>query len=155
MIDKLDYKRCTICQACINICPKDCISLSYRKDDFDYPTIDKKQCINCKLCEKSCPVLNPLEKNKPLKEIYAGFNKDNNIRINSTSGGIFTPLAQSILNNDGFISGAVFDDKFQVHHILTNNKDDLEKIKAIAKEQDRSANYVMTEIIAKFLSGIN
>lgn len=38
---------------------------------------------------------------------------------------------------------------------LRLKKDDLEKVKAIAKEQDRSANYVIAEIIAKFLRGIN
>ena len=38
---------------------------------------------------------------------------------------------------------------------LRINKDDLEKVKAIAKERDRSVNYVIAEIIAKFLRGIN
>ena len=38
---------------------------------------------------------------------------------------------------------------------LRIKKDDLEKVKAIAKEQDRSTNYVISEIIAKFLRGIN
>lgn len=38
---------------------------------------------------------------------------------------------------------------------LIIKKDDLEKIKAIAKEQDRSINYVIAEIIARFLRGIN
>ena len=37
---------------------------------------------------------------------------------------------------------------------LRISKDDLEKVKAIAKEQDRSVNYVIAEIIAKFLRGI-
>lgn len=140
MIDKLDYKRCTICQACINICPKDCISLSYRKDDFDYPTIDKKQCINCKLCEKSCPVLNPLEKNKPLKEIYAGINLDEHIRLNSSSGGIFTSLAKIILKYDGYISGAIFDDNFQVKHIITNNEEELKKLRGSKYVQSNTYN---------------
>ena len=38
---------------------------------------------------------------------------------------------------------------------LRLKKDDLEKVKAIAKEQDRSINYVIADIIAKFLRGIN
>ena len=38
---------------------------------------------------------------------------------------------------------------------LRLKRDDLEKVKAIAKEQDRSINYVIADIVAKFLRGIN
>ena len=38
---------------------------------------------------------------------------------------------------------------------LRLKRDDLEKVKAIAKEQDRSINYILSEIISNFLRGIN
>ena len=38
---------------------------------------------------------------------------------------------------------------------LRLKKEDLEKVKAIAKEQDRSINYILAEIISNFLRGIN
>ena len=38
---------------------------------------------------------------------------------------------------------------------LRLKKEDLEKIKAIAKDQDRSINYILSEIISNFLRGIN
>ena len=38
---------------------------------------------------------------------------------------------------------------------LRLKKEDLEKVKAIAKEQDRSINYILSEIISNFLRGIN
>ena len=38
---------------------------------------------------------------------------------------------------------------------LRLKKEDLEKVKAMAKEQDRSINYVLAEIISKFLRGMN
>lgn len=140
MIEKLDYKRCTVCQACINICPRDCISLNYRKDDFDYPIIDKNECISCGLCEKLCPVLNPLDEIEPLKEIYAGINLDESIRLSSSSGGIFTSLAKIILKDGGYISGAIFDDKFQVKHVLTNNEESLKKIRGSKYVQSNTYN---------------
>lgn len=116
MIDKMDYKKCTICQACINICPKGCIKLDILKEEFHYPIIDNKICIKCGRCEKVCPVLNPLELEIYHKKIYASKNLDESIRLKSTSGGVFTALAENVVNNEGIVYGAAFDNKFHVKH---------------------------------------
>ena len=38
---------------------------------------------------------------------------------------------------------------------LRLKRDDLQKVRAIAKDQDRSINYVIADIVSKFLRGIN
>lgn len=145
MIEKLDYSRCTICQACSNICPKDCIDVKFLKEEFYYPVIDKENCINCGACEKVCPVLNPLELYQPLKKAYAGINKNSNERLKSSSGGLFTVLANCILEENGVVCGAAFDKGFQVNHKIIDNKADLAKLRG-SKYVQSNTKYIFKEI---------
>lgn len=129
MINKLKYNQCTICQACINICPSKCISLKDRNYDFLYPSIDLEKCINCGLCEKVCPVINQIEIQIPIKKAYAALNLDNSIRKESSSGGIFSALASEIIRNGGIVSGVSFDKDYNVNHIIVNELSDLKLLR--------------------------
>ena len=71
--DKLKEKCCG-CAACMNRCPKDAITMVEDEKGFRYPKIDQTKCIECGLCEKSCPVLqNKRSENEP--KAYACINK--------------------------------------------------------------------------------
>lgn len=95
---------------------------------FKYPQIDENNCIGCNLCEKVCPILNKKEiVNKPIS--YACYNKNEDIRKNSSSGGVFTLLAIFIIERGGIIYGASFNNEFMVEHIRIDNKDDLYKLR--------------------------
>lgn len=100
------------CSACQNICPKKCISMVEDQEGFSYPKIDIKSCINCKMCEHDCPIINKKSKDFANKviESYAIFNKNESTRKNSSSGGLFPLFAEKILDLDGIIIGAAFDD---------------------------------------------
>ena len=79
-------------------------------------------------CDKICPVNNIKEVlNKP--KSYACYNIDEEIRKNSSSGGIFTLLADYILDNNGIVYGASFNNEWEVEHIRIDNKKDLEKLR--------------------------
>ena len=96
---QIDKKEdCCGCSACSQICPKECISLKEDNQGFVYPVVDKTTCIECGLCEKICPILNQREERESLS-IYAAKNKKEEIREQSSSGGIFTLLADTVISD--------------------------------------------------------
>ena len=99
---------CTGCTCCMNICPKKAIHMEESKDGFKYPIIDQDKCINCGLCKKTCPILNT-KSNVSLNNCYVGYNKDIKERLASSSGSIFSLVANYILDNKGIVIGAAFD----------------------------------------------
>jgi len=119
---------CTGCTACKNVCPKNAISMEERYDGFLYPKIDESKCINCGLCKKICPVINS-QKRESINRCYVGYAKDEDIRLKSSSGGIFTLLANYILDNNGIVIGAAFDKNNKLNHIAITNKNELDKLR--------------------------
>lgn len=142
MIKITDKSQCCGCEACRSVCPKDCISMKADKEGFVYPQVDLSQCIDCKLCEKVCPVLHPATSTKaPLA--YAGINNDTDIRLQSSSGGIFTLIAEQILQKNGVVFGACFDKQWNVVHRYTETKEGLSRF--------RGSKYVQSHIGDSFL----
>lgn len=119
---------CTGCFSCFNACPKGAIEMEEDKCGFIYPTINEDKCINCKLCEKVCPVLNKIELNKP-KKCYAGRVKDSRDLKKATSGGIATQLSKKILEEDGVVYRASFTSNCEVSHIRVDNEYELDKLR--------------------------
>ena len=82
-------------------------------EGFLYPKIDTNLCIDCQACVRVCPFHNPEEENKP-KSVYAALNNNEEIRKDSSSGGVFTILAEKVINEGGVVFGAKFTDDWQV-----------------------------------------
>lgn len=113
MIQITDKKNCCGCSACTLVCPKHCIRMSQDNEGFLYPIVKEANCIGCGLCERVCHELHPFAKQSPLK-VYAAINKDDQIRLNSSSGGIFYLLAEKTITAGGVVFGARFDEQWQV-----------------------------------------
>lgn len=122
MITILDKKDCCGCSACIQICPKQCITMLEDEEGFSYPSVNIHNCIDCHLCEKVCPVLHLGKTRKPLN-VYAAKNRDEKIRLQSSSGGVFTVLAEAVINTGGVVFGAKFNEEWKVVHGYTETKD--------------------------------
>ena len=137
MIDIKDKKLCCGCNACVQRCPKQCIAVQKDEEGFLYPIVDLSICIDCGLCEKVCPVLNQGSERNPI-EVFAAVNKDDSIRMQSSSGGIFTALAEQIIQEKGVVFGARFDEKWEVKHDYTET---IEGLKAF-----RGSKYVQSRI---------
>ena len=113
MINITDKHYCCGCSACSSICPKHCITMQADNEGFLYPKVNEADCIDCGLCEKVCHELHPFEERKPQK-VYAAINKDEEVRLKSSSGGIFYLLAEKTIAEDGVVFGARFDEQWQV-----------------------------------------
>lgn len=107
MIDIVNKKDCCGCGACVQRCPKQCITMQADNEGFLYPIVNTAACIDCGLCEKVCPVINQSEPRKPQK-VYAAYNKNEDIRMQSSSGGIFTLVAEETIKNGGVVFGVKF-----------------------------------------------
>ena len=122
MISITDNKNCCGCDACVQCCPKSCISMRIDDEGFNYPVVNHSLCIECGLCERVCPMLAKLEKKPPLG-CYASYCKDEEIRSESSSGGIFTVLAAAVIAEGGVVFGARFDKDWSVRHDYTDTLD--------------------------------
>ena len=137
MIEIKDKHDCCGCEACVNACPKSCIDLLYDNEGFMYPSIRVDSCINCNKCVKACPVINKPNKTETPIETLSAINNDEGIRISSSSGGIFSLLAEWTIERGGVVFGAVFDEEWNVKHDYTNTKEDLFRFRGSKYVQSR------------------
>ena len=125
-----DKNKCTGCLACYNVCKAGAISVYKDKEGFIHPHIEEEKCLNCGLCEKSCPILAEPNRNRlGSVEAYAAWSKDYSLVRKSSSGGVFSVISTEILKRGGSVYGAAFDDKFQVHHIRVDNIKELTRLR--------------------------
>jgi len=124
MIKFIIKQDCCGCHACYNICPHGCIEMLADSEGFLYPFVDESKCVDCCLCERVCPIINSYSKNV-VPEAYACINNIQNIRLQSSSGGIFSLIAEAILQEQGVVFGAGFDPDFNVVHCSVSQFDDI------------------------------
>ena len=111
---------CCGCSACVQACPKSCLSMKSDEEGFLYPIKEEKDCIDCGLCERVCPLKKRHEKLR-CKDAYAVMNLDEHERMASSSGGVFIKLAKEILRYGGVVFGVVFDDNYGAHHVAASS----------------------------------
>jgi acetyltransferase-like isoleucine patch superfamily enzyme/coenzyme F420-reducing hydrogenase beta subunit len=157
MINITRKEECCGCNCCGDICPKRSITFKNDIEGFWYPKVNMETCIDCHLCEKVCPVINinDLKKNdypKPA-HTFAAFNKNMRVRWNSTSGGAYTALAETMLEQGGYVSGAIYNEGFTgVHNYVSNNPNDLDKLRS-SKYLESNAEGLYKEIKQLLVKG--
>lgn len=137
MIKIIDKTKCCGCGACFNICSKSAISMEYDSEGFLYPKVDDDKCVKCGLCLKVCPILHK-PKTFYVLETYAAKHNSDDIKLKSSSGGMFTAFAEEILKKGGVVFGAAFNKDWKVVHTYVDNLQDLDKL--------RRSKYVQSDI---------
>ena len=139
MIQIVDKPDCCGCSACVQICPAQCISMQEDNEGFLYPKVDEEQCLRCNKCEKACPVINRGEARIPL-QVLAATNPTESVRMQSSSGGVFTALAERIIHEGGVVFGACFDVNWEIHHAYTETVDGLAAFRGSKYVQSKIGN---------------
>lgn len=133
MIDIRRKEECCGCGACYDVCAKQAIIWEADVEGFFYPRVDATKCVNCGLCNKVCPIENSEAINAANAvtepSVLAAYNKDSQIRMASTSGGAFWGLAEAWVKDGGYVAGAAFYDHFKIKHIITNDLNELQRIR--------------------------
>lgn len=130
-IEIIKPEKCTGCFGCYNACPFNAIDMKINKDGFFIPFINQR-CNNCGNCQDFCPVIskNKTDTEKKFQEptFYAGWSNNDDIRLKSSSGGIFPELAKYMLKNENVVFGVGWDDNFSLCHMKIIEEKDLPKL---------------------------
>ena len=137
-------QNCTGCGSCAAGCPVQCIEMQADLEGFRYPQIDAARCISCQKCEKMCPVIRSAPA-QAQPQAYAVKHRDDEVRIRSSSGGVFPALAELVLADGGVVCGAVYADDFSVVHQITENAAGIEKMQGAKYAQSRT-EHLFSEI---------
>lgn len=143
--------RCTGCTACSNICPKGAIKMKQDDRGFLYPDVNPLKCIGCNKCKEVCHTYD--EKSTKYEEFaYCYINQNQPVLMQSSSGALFSQIGMSVINKKGKICGAVFDDQWNVIHIIGKNKEALSRMRGSKYVQSNLQN-VYKEINRLLIQG--
>lgn len=130
-----NYAQCTGCAACESSCSTKSIGMVKDQYGFTYPQIDSNSCIECGMCERVCPILNSLKVDGQCCNVYAAYALTSILRRESSSGGIFSVLAEAILDSSGVVYGASYNGVGIVRHIRVDVPEDLQKLRGAKYSQ--------------------
>lgn len=147
-IEALNQAYCTGCGACANVCPKNAITMKENEEGFLAPVIDFDKCIHCGLCRKTCPPMNQVSNrsNSETPECKAVW-ADDEVRLKSSSGGMFTVLAEYVLDKGGYVCGAAYDkeNNFYIKHKVIGDKSGLDELRG-SKYVQSDTGFVFRDI---------
>lgn len=151
----IPVQNCSSCGACANVCARGAITMRLDAEGFYRPIIDAEKCVQCGACEKACPWNNTVENPNVSAEFprtVAAFAKNESVRLVSSSGGIFTVLAEKIIDDGGVVVGVAQLSPTKFGHIVVDNKVDLSKLRG-SKYVQADAGLVYREVRSLLKSG--
>ena len=122
-LDTGDKTECFGCEACVQICGKQAISMEEDAEGFRYPVIDMSSCVQCGMCRNVCPYAHMPEKHERDKYTFGGYHLDPETRFESTSGGAFSAIVEAFCDENYVIFGAEAKGLLVFHSYITDKSD--------------------------------
>lgn len=142
----ISRSECTGCAACVNVCGQEAIQMKKGRDGFEYPVVNAEKCVGCMKCVRVCTARNLKPEVSPqLPLVYGMCSKNENLRMHSTSGGMFSELAECILNRGGYVAGAAYNADWSVEQRMIQDRDRLEDLRR-SKYQQSNAKLIYRDI---------
>lgn len=127
MIQVENEKDCCGCAACAAACPKQCIKMEQGTLGHLFPKVNAELCVDCGICQKMCPMQKELPQVEQQKA-YAAYTKDQQLRFDSSSGGMFATFARHLMKQGYVVYGAAFDENLQLQCTLAENENELKPL---------------------------
>lgn len=119
---------CYGCYACKEICPTNAIVMEEDSEGFRYPVVDEEKCIDCGACSKACirKSSHKIEYTEQYPKVYSVMNKQEEVRMKSSSGAIFPELARYVIEEKkGYVVGVKYDKDMKVVSSIADNMEDV------------------------------
>lgn len=155
-MDKQCNRPCSIymcigCGVCSEVCPKNCITMKADREGFSFPTLNFDSCISCDLCIKMCPQNNHFKKSNSI--FYMAWHLSSEVLMTSSSGGVFTAIAEWVLNQNGVVVGAAVDPNTrEIYHELISSSKQLDKLR-LSKYYQSTIRQVFKEVRTLIIAG--
>lgn len=122
-------EKCYGCRACENVCPVSAITCVADGEGFIYPVIDTNKCVDCGRCKIACPIDKKIDKEDSfVQRYYAARHKNDAVLMASSSGGVFSALAEAVLRENGCVYGARMDEQQCVMHFRIDTMENLKQL---------------------------
>lgn len=146
-----DRDLCTGCGGCASACPKGCIRMEADTEGFLYPQVDQSQCVDCKKCQQACAVLHQPAVGESV-QAWATRNADSDVRRQSSSGGVFTALAETVIRDGGAVCAAVYKEDWTVAHAIAFTVEELAAMRG-AKYAQSHAGHLFAQLKTLLTAG--
>lgn len=159
MIEILEKHRCCGCAACYSVCAHKAISMQLDEEGFEYPVVNQDICVDCRFCQNVCPVIqyeNKTDIRKSNNNALMGFaarNTNMRQRMESSSGSIFPPIAEWIIEQGGMVVGAAYDSDFNIVHRIVEKKEDITFLQGSKYLQCKADNVTFIKIKQELQKG--
>lgn len=159
MLEILEKDKCCGCASCYSVCTHQAINMKLDDEGFEYPVVNQERCVDCGLCQKVCPVIqydNNATKRSVNNDSQIGFaarNKNYEQRLISSSGSIFPPIAEWIIEQGGIVVGVGYDEEFNAVHKIIDRKEDIKVIQGSKYLQCKADNVTFKHIKTELIKG--
>ena len=141
-----DRRRCVGCGVCATVCGSGAVTMLEDINGFVIPKINPTKCISCGLCVKHCPVNNDLTHDRMASAKYYGGCANSKAEVcTSTSGGLASVFARTVMRDGGVVFGAAYDPFPIVRHVRIDNEFNIDRLKG-SKYVESDLKGVMNDV---------